>query len=202
MSDTRLLNWRLVVPDGGDPLLLLPAGDETAEGATVVERDPASLRSALRAGAFKGVVVADLSAWGRIDGTGSARLLETLAALPAEGGWIYASFPNRLRPSAKRGGLSLPDALRILRSAGYRAAAYVALPSQRRPAWLVPIARRSELDVFLRRMAFPYAPTRSPVISWIAARLMLAARVVALRAPHRFRVRLAPAYAVVARRSA
>jgi len=202
MNDTRLLNWRLVVPDDGHPLLLLPADGEVMSGATVLERDPRSLRAALQPGAFHGVVASDLSSWQHVDGKGAAGLLERLASVPPPGGWLYAAFPNPLvRP--RRGGLGVRKALRVVRAAGLEGAAgYVLLPSQRRPAWLVPVRRRAELDVFLRRMVFPYAPLSSPVGAWFAARALVAARFLALILPHRLRVRFAPAYAVVARRPA
>ena len=200
MSDTRLSNWRFVVPDDGDPLLLLPADGEARAGATVVERDARSLRAALQPGAFHGVVASDLSVWERIDGRGAAVLLRRLAEVPPPGGWLYAAFPNPLVRA--RGGLGLRKALRVLDAAGLDGAAYVILPSQRRPAWLIPVRRRAELDVFLRRMAFPYAPLRSPVAAWLAARALQVGRLLALVLPHRLRVRFAPAYAVVARRPA
>jgi hypothetical protein len=205
LVDARLENWRLVVPSEATSLLVLPASGgaaaaETIDGATVVEPDAEALRSV--AGSFEGVVAQDLAAWGAIEGEGAAALLERLAPMTAAGGWLYAAFPNSLIPRKPRG-LSLRRALRILRSAGFGdVAVYVALPDHRRPAWLVPVTRKAELNVFLRRMAFAYVPFGPPMVARAAARAMQAGRMVGLAAPHRLRVRLAPAYSIVARRTA
>lgn len=204
--DARLENWRLVVPEEAASMLVLPAagGAEAAAavpGATVVSPERTALTEALAA-RYDGVVIQDLAAWGALAGDGSAALLSRAAAAIRDGGWIYAAFPNAWVPRKPKG-LSLAKALRILRSAGLGdAAAYAALPDHRRPAWLVPVGRRAELDVFLRRMAFAYVPFGPPMVARAAAQVMQAGRKAGLAAPHRLRVRLAPAYALVARRTA
>jgi hypothetical protein len=203
MNQTRILNWQLVVPDEDAPLLLLPADGESVTGATVA--DPAALDGMLSAGAYHGVVVPDLGLWGEeVDG-GVASLLSSLATTPGEGGWLFAAFANRSFPGRgrKRRGLRLGRALKLLRAAGLEdVSVYVPLPSHRQPAWMVPVERREELDLFLRQMVFPYAPVRSRVLAWIATRAIQSGRRLALAVPHRVRVRFAPSYALIARRPA
>jgi len=202
MIDTRILNWQLVVPDEGAPLLLLPANGENVPGATVVALEPRSLEAALSGGLYHGVAAPDLGEWSAVGDGGSSSLLSRLAEVAAPGGWLFAAFANKRLPGrSRRRGLRLGKALRILRKAGLGdVAIYVPLPSQRQPAWLVPVERRDELDVFLRQMVFPYAPVASPVLSWMASRAIQGGRRAALAAPHRLRVRFAPSYALVARR--
>jgi hypothetical protein len=205
VTETRILNWQLVVPDEDAPMLLLPAGDETVPGATVVAPDPRSLDAALAPGSYHGVVAPDLGAWeGEFDG-GVASLLSRLAATPGPGGWLFAAFANRRFPrrTRRKHGLRLGRALKMLRAAGFDdVAVYIPLPSHRQPAWLVPVERRAELDVFLRQMVFPYAPVSSRLLSWFGSRAIQAGRRIALGAPHGLRVRFAPSYAIVARRAA
>jgi hypothetical protein len=205
LMDARLENWRLVVPNESSSLLVLPAeGGAVAAssllGATVLDPDAAALRS--MTGTYEGVVAQDLSAWGAITGEGAPALLSRLTTMTSADGWLYAAFGNALVPRKPRG-MSLRRALRILRSAGFGdVAVYAALPDHRRPAWLVPLSRKAELNVFLRRMAFAYVPFGPPRVARAAARAMQAGRMVGLAAPHRLRVRLAPAYSIVARRTA
>jgi len=202
MSETRILNWQLVVPDEAAPLLLLPANGESVPGATVVALDPSSLITALSDGPYHGVVAPDLGAWSDAGDVRPALLLSSLAAAAAPGGWLFAAFANKRIPRrSRRLGLRLGKALRLLQAAGLEnVAVYVPLPSHRQPAWLVPVERRDELDVFLRQMVFPYAPVASPVLSWMASHAIQGGRRAVLAAPHRLRVRFAPSYAIVARR--
>ena len=203
MTETRILNWQLVVPDEEAPLLLLPAKDETVPGATVVRPDPVSLDMALSAGPYHGVVAPDLGEWGADGNGGVSSLLSRLAGAAGPDGWLFASFANRRFPRKTRRthGLRLGKALKLLRRAGMeKVTVYIPLPSHRQPAWLVPVERRSELDVFLRQMVFPYAPVSSRILSWVVSRGIQGGRRIALAAPHGLRVRFAPSYAIVARR--
>jgi hypothetical protein len=206
MSETRILNWQLIVPDEEAPLLLLPAGDESVPGARIVPPDPRSLDDALASGPYHGVIAPDLGGWGDDGNGGAASLLSRLAAAaPEPDGWVFASFANRRFPrkNRRRQGLRLGKALKVLRSAGLAdVTVYVPLPSHRMPAWIVPVGRRQELDVFLRQMVFPYAPVSSRILSWLGSRAIQAGRRIALAAPHSLRVRFAPSYAIVARRPA
>ena len=203
MSDTRILNWQLVVPDEEAPLLFLPVNGERVSGAMVVE-DPGSLDDMLAPDTYHGVVAPDLGAWSGEEANASS-LLSRLAATAAPGGWLFAAFANRRFPrkGRRRKGLRLGAALRVLRRAGFAdVAVYVPLPSHRQPAWMVPVERREELDVFLRQMVFPSVPVSSPILSWVGTRAIQGGRRLALAAPHSLRVRWAPSYALVARRTA
>jgi hypothetical protein len=202
MMDTRILNWQLVVPDEEAPLLLLSANGESVPDANVIAPDALSLEVALSDGPYHGIAAPDLGAWSTRVGEDAPSLLSRLAATAEPGGWLFAAFANKsLRARSRRHGLRLGRALRVLKAAGLEnVAVYVPLPSHRQPAWLVPVERRAELDLFLRQMVFPYAPVASPALSWMASRAIQGGRRAALAAPHRLRVRFAPSYAVVARR--
>ena len=131
----------------------------------------------------------------------AAHLLADLAAAVAPGGWLCVGFPNRWYPGAplRAGSLSSGRAVRTIRRAGLTGAElYAALPEQRRAAFLVPLARRSEMDYMLRVLfdtSFP-AGGRGAVAS---RRILSVLRRVALAAP-RARQHFVPAYYLVARR--
>jgi hypothetical protein len=198
--DARLLNWRFVVPDEPDGLLLLPAGAEMLPGAVMPA--PGRLTRTLLDRHYPAVVVPDLAAWaphGRP--AGASRLLADLAATVAPGGWLCAGFPNRWYPAGpwRAGSTSLPAALRAVGRAGLAGAeVYAALPDQRRAAFLVPLARPAEMDHMLRVLfetSFPSGGRGAVAIR----RILSALRRAALAAP-RTRRHLVPAYYLVAQR--
>ncbi len=211
--DHRLLNWRFVVPGVPDGLLLLAAADEAGEVQGAVACDPGL--AALRAGPYPAVVVADLGRWaatgagagrrGRGRGAGGRELLAEAAGAVAPGGWLYASFANRLYPLRSRGGaaLTLAAAGRVLCGAGLRpSSAWLAFPDQRTTAYLVPAGGGPELEYFMRTFFFPYATGGSARKVRIRQRALTSMRGAALLAPARLRPRFAPAFAVVAERPA
>jgi hypothetical protein len=198
--DARLLNWRFVVPGEPDGLLLLSAGTETVPGAVTPGR--AALAQTLLDGCYPGVAVPDLAAWvpgGRR--TEASRLLATLAAAVAPGGWLCVGFPNRWYAAAplRAGSTSLTAALGAVRHAGLAAAeVYAALPDQRRAAFLVPLARPAEMDHMLQVLfetSFPSGGRGAVAFR----RILSVLRRVACAAP-RARRHLVPAYYVVAQR--
>jgi hypothetical protein len=201
--DARTLNWRFVVPDEREGLLLVPVDDERIPSAVVAESGPAGLAAALGRRPYPAVAAPDLG--GRV-GRGrpgeTGRLLARLCAAVAPAGWLYAGFANAWYPGApwRPGSLSLGTALRILRRSGLSdPEVYLALPSQRRPALLVPAARPAELGHVLDRLFVPYVPAE---LRFARARreLLTMFRSGAAVAPHGIRTRLAPAFSLVARR--
>ena len=202
--DARLLNWRLVVPSEPEGLLLLATAGETLPGAVCPRRDAAGLAAALDGRTWPAVVVGDLGAWGRLDGGGgAAAVLGRAAAAVAPGGWLYAGFANRLYPPSlpDRGALRAGAARRVLARRGLEpAAAYLAFPDQRCPAYLVGTADGAELEYFLRTLFFPHAAGASAWKARARQRLLAAGRTLALATPARLRPLLAPAYGLVARR--
>ena len=204
IQDARILNWRFVVPDEAHGILLLPASDETLDGAVMPERSPAGLRKALAAGPYPGVAVPDVGSWTGRSFPKPAELIETLSASVAAGGWLYAGFANVLYPGrpARPGALRLGAALHAMRRAGLDpVAVYLALPDQRCPAYLVPTRRGTELDFFLRNLFFPYAgPNGNGGVRARQSILRLMRRM-ALLSPPGLRLQVGPAFAVVAGRS-
>jgi hypothetical protein len=202
--DARTLNWRFVVPDEPEGLLLLPADDERLPSAVVAEPGPAGLEAALQRGPYPAIAAPDLGAWIARRRPGEAdRLLVRLCAAVAPGGWLCVGFANAWYPGApaRRGSLDVRTIYRVLRSSDMSLPeVYLALPSQRRPALLVPAARPEELDHVLRRLFLTYVP---PGSSWLTLRRQVlgALRRAALIAPHNIRARLAPAFCVVSRRA-
>jgi hypothetical protein len=200
-TDARLLNWRLVVPSEPDGLLLLAAAGETLPGAVCPARDAAGLAAALDGRSYPAVVVGDLGAWARLDGTGgAAALLGRAAAAVAPGGWLYAGFANRLYPAGlrDRGALRVAAARRALAAAGLEpVAAYLVFPDQRCPAYLVGTAGSAELDYFLRTLFFPHASASSALKARLEQRALTLARLAALATPPRLRPLFAPAYGLV-----
>jgi hypothetical protein len=203
--DARTLNWRFVVPDEPAGLLLVPVAGEHVPSAVVVEPGPAALDAALRGGPYPAIAVPDLAALLARRRPGEAgRLLARLCAAVVPGGWLCVGFANAWYPGApgRSGSLDVGVVKRALRcSSMSEAEVYLALPSQRRPALLVPAAWPEELDHVLRRLFLTYVPAGS---SWVALRRQILGllRRTALVAPHPIRCRLAPAFYVVARRSA
>lgn len=198
--DARLLNWRFVVPSEPDGLLLLPADGETLPGAVTVERDV--LTQPLPERRYPAVAVPDLAAWmphGRRNE--ASRLLTTLAAAVAPGGWLCVGFPNRWYAAAplRAGSLSLPAALGAVRRAGLAGPeVYAALPDQRKAAFLVPLARPAEMDHMLRVLfetSFPSGGRGAITFR----RILSVLRRAACAAP-RARRHLMPAYYMIAQR--
>lgn len=201
--DARTLNWRFVVPDEPEGLLLLPVGGERLESAVVAEPGPQGLASALANGPYPAVAALDLGGWAARGGQGlPGRLLARLCSAVAPAGWLCVGFANPWYPGApaRTGSLAPRTALRVLRRGGLTGAeVYLALPSQRRPALLVPAARPAELGHVLDRLFFPYVPAELR-LAMTRRELLAALRRGAAVAPHGLRIRLAPAYCVVARR--
>jgi hypothetical protein len=202
--DARPLNWRFVVPDEPRGLLQLRAGDERLEGAVSPERSAPALSTALRDGPYPAVVASDLAGWAGLERRGGAAdLLARLGDAVAPGGWLFAGFPNAWHPArpAPDGALGLGAARRIVgRSGLVMLDAYVALPDQRCPAYLVSIDRPAGLEYFLRHLFRPYAGSLSGWRAGLRRRSLSLMRAAALGLPHPVRLRLAPALGIVARR--
>lgn len=197
-TDARALNWRLVVPNEPEGLLLLPAGAETVPGA-VVAGEP--LFGGVSRRSYPAVAVPDLAVWATPGFPGPRALLASLSGLVAPGGWLCVGFPNRWFPAGglRNGSLSLRAALRTVRRAGLTDdEVYAALPNQRRAAFLVPLRRREEMDHMLRALfqtSFP-EPGRGTIALRSLLDLLRRAALVLPRARRSFM----PAYYVVAGR--
>jgi hypothetical protein len=202
--DARALNWRFVVPDEPRGLLLLPAEGERVEDAVSPEPSASALSAALREAPYPAVVAPDLAAWAGFERAGGAAdLLARLGDCVGPGGWLFAGFPNAWYPAhpAAAGSLGLGAARRILHRAGLGIVdAYLALPDQRCPAYLVSTEGPAELEYFLRRLFRPYAGSLSGWRAGLRQRSLSVMRRVALGLPHRLRIRFAPALGIVARR--
>jgi hypothetical protein len=202
--DARALNWRFVVPDEPRGLLLLPAGGERMEDAVSPELSASALSAALGDGPYPAVAAPDLAGWAGLERAGGAAgLLARLGDSVGPGGWLFAGFPNAWYPAhpAAPGSLGLGAARRILRRSGLGIdEAYLALPDQRCPAYLVSTGGPAELEYFLRRLFRPYPGSLSGWRAGLRQRSLSIMRMVALGLPHRLRVRFAPALGIVARR--
>jgi hypothetical protein len=198
--DARLLNWRFIVPSEPEGLLLLPGGAETVPGSVILSGSAPARTLPERH--YPAIAVPDLGAWVlRRRPSGAARLLTTLADAVAPGGWLCAGFPNRWYPAAplRAGSLSLVAAAGVMRRAGLDSPElYAALPDQRRPAFLVPLARPAEMEHMLR-VLFDVSFPSSGRGTLAFRRVLSAARRAALAAPHARRY-FVPAYYLVARR--
>lgn len=199
--DARLLNWRFIVPAEPTGLLLLPAGAETLPGAVTPGKDPSG-GPRLREPRYAAIAAPDLAAWLPRGRRGAAaRLLADLAAAVAPGGWLCAGFANRWYPVAplRPGSLSSARAVRTVRRVGLtEPQLYAALPGHRRAAFLVPLARRAEMDYMLRFLFQTCTPERGRgAVAF--RRILRALRRAALGTP-RARRHLVPAYYLVARR--
>ena len=148
-------------------------------------------------GSFALVAIEDLGAVGRRPGD----VFEEARRLCQPGGTVLVglkSGPRRPRlPAALRAALrdSLGD-VRPDRRDGSRSELLVALPSQRRPAFLLRATDRDPVRYFARRVAFAY---RQPNDSGVRMRLQQARSRIALAAPPRLAVRAAPGRLVVLR---
>jgi SAM-dependent methyltransferase len=157
-------------------------------------RAPAD-RAPLAHGSFALVAIEDLGTVGRPPGA----VIAEARRLCRPGGTVLvgvASGPRRPRlPAALRAALrdrhraAGPDG-----RDGRRGAVLVALPSQRRPAFLLRAADRDPVRYFVRRLAFAY---RQPNRSGVRVRLQQARSRVALAAPPPLAVRGAPGRLVV-----
>ena len=201
--DARPLNWRFVVPGEPEGLLFLPISGERLAGAIVPDRTTRALHEALDRGSFPAVAVPDVGSWARVLGSPSA-LIRRLAESVDRGGWLYAGFANALFP----GRPFAPGSLRpgsvhrcFEASDGWTVERFFPLPDHRCPAYLVPARRPQEMDYFLRNLFVPYAETGNRWVTRAVRRGLMAMRSTALASPGGTRVRLAPAIAIVARRS-
>jgi SAM-dependent methyltransferase len=148
-------------------------------------------------GSFALVAIEDLGAAGRAPGD----LIEEAQRLCGPGGTVlvgFASGPRRPRlPAALRRALrdSRGDA-RPGRRGGSGGEVLVALPSQRRPAFLLRATDRDPVRYFARRIAFAY---RKPNDAGVRMRLQQARSRIALAVPPPLAVRGAPGRLVVLR---
>jgi SAM-dependent methyltransferase len=148
-------------------------------------RAPAE-RAPFTDGSFALVAIEDLGAAGRPPGA----LIEEARRLCRSGGTVLVGLTSGPRrpclPAPLRG------ALRDARSDGRserRGEVLVALPSQRRPAFLLRATDRDPVRYFVRRVAFAY---RQPNDSGVRVRLQQTRSRVALAAPPPLAVRAAP----------
>jgi hypothetical protein len=201
MIDARTLNWRFVVPECPDRLLLLPVAGESVPEATMCATSAGELAAALREGPYGAVVAPDLTAWAARNHRPVRPLLEALGSALEPGGWLYVGF--RAVPSGATGRrLSHAAATRTLRDSGLETEeVYFALPSPACAAYLIPSTRTAELDHFLRTVFFPYAASDSAWRGRLRQVALAAGRRAALSAPGWLRLRLAPAFGLVAGRA-
>jgi hypothetical protein len=203
MPDARTLNWRFIVPDEPEGLLLLAVGDESTDSAVAARRDGAGDSPVLASAPFPAIAAADLPAWtGHGGRRESARLLAELCAAVEPGGWLCIGFANARYPGSPRWrrSLRLPAVRRVLRRSGMgEPDVYACLPDHRRPGLLVPLRRSAELDFVLRRLFLTYTSTDS---SWprLRRRVLGLMHDAAVLAPHRARAAFAPGYCLVTRR--
>jgi hypothetical protein len=202
--DARALNWRFLVPDEPEGLLLLRVADEELSGAVTPERTSSHLAAVLRAGSYPAVVAPDLGSWASLDGVGgSGRLLSSLASSVSPRGWLTIGLANPWYPihPFERGALGPRKAARILRSEGFGSiSSYLAFPDQRCPAYLLGSDGHAELDYLLDRLFLPYVGNARGLGARLKRRVIGVFRRAALLTPHRIRAALAPAALLVARR--
>jgi hypothetical protein len=205
VTDARALNWRYTVPTQRRRLLFLPVSEERFSNAVVPERSPKGIGGVLSGRRYATVVAPDVSAWRKVAGGRSSALVGRLADAVEPGGWLYIGFPNywyAARPM-RAGSLSLRSAVAAVLAAGLNEVEpYLALPDLRCPAFLIGAGRREELDYFLGQLFFPYSPANTGWGAVARGLLLPAAAALVKWAPHRPRVQLAPALALVARRPA
>jgi SAM-dependent methyltransferase len=153
-------------------------------------RTPAD-RAPFADGTFALVAIEDLDTAGRPPGA----LIMEARRLCRPDGTVLVGL--RLGPRRPRLPAALRGALRDARPAGRegrRGEVLVALPSQRRPAFLLRADDRDPVRYFVRRVAFAY---RQPNHSGVRVRLQQARSRVALTAPPPLAVRGAPGRLVV-----
>jgi hypothetical protein len=214
--DARPLNWRFVLPNSeAAGQLLLASENETLPGAISVslaaaKQNPegvgAFLDAAVTEGPYPNVVVSDLTGWSKALKTSPDELLARLAAAVRPGGTLFAGFGNRHYPTEPfaSGTMSLNRASKVLQAHEFTVAKqYVAMPDQRCPALLVPVSKSgAELAYVLRNVMFPYSDAKSKLKGRIKQIMLTVMKRGALMSPPVLRFRLAPAYAVVAVKSA
>jgi hypothetical protein len=205
--DARALNWRFVVPDEPEGLLLLPSADEAPRGAVVAPPSaPAALSSILDQGRFPAVVVPDLMRWARLTREGKPiALLARLAEAVVDGGWLCVGVSNPWYPGNAFSSTRLRPARakQLLLADGFRSVeAYLALPDLRCPAYLVGSDSGRELDHLMRHLFLPYVGSSRGLRSAVKVVGVRVMRRVALWLPVGVRTRFAPAVLFVAKRSA
>lgn len=214
--DARPLNWRFVLPDSEVAgQLLLATENETLPGAISVslaaarqnpEGISAFLDAAVTEGPYPNIVVSDLTGWSKALQISPQDLLNRLAAAVRPGGTLFAGFGNRHYPTEPFavGTLSLNQASKLLVSADFTVTKqYVAMPDQRCPALLVPVSKSgAELAYVLRNVMFPYTDATSKLKGRFKQLMLTVMKRGALMSPPVLRFRLAPAYAVIAVKSA
>lgn len=188
--DARALNWRFILPaEPADPMVLDLAA------ANIHGR----LADALTGAPWPALAVPDLTAW--TAGRPPRTVLRELAGAVAPGGWLCVGFCNRWLPGTVRGAIGVRAATSALHDAGlHLESVYLPLPDHRQPAFLIDARTRSQLDYVFRHTFLSYLPGGS-VSARLGRRLLVVVRILAVKAPHPVRVRLAPAYFVIARRS-
>jgi SAM-dependent methyltransferase len=177
--------------------LAVVVGPVVQAGAGWTAVRAAADRAPLADGSFALVAIEDLGTVGRPP----AALLEEARRLCRPGGTVLIGLESGPRhprlPAALRG--ALRDSRREARPDGRRGSrveVLVALPSQRRPAFLLRASDRDPVRYFARRVAFAY---RQPNGSGVRVRLQQARNRIALAAPPRLAVRGAPGRLVVLR---
>lgn len=189
--DARCLNWRFVLPGEPDGMVVL---DQT------VAARHSRVTDVLTGARWPAIVVPDLTVWSAT--VSPRRVLRDVAEAVAPGGWLCVGFLNRWFPGLGRGAIGLGAATATLEAAGLTATSlYLPLPDHRHPALLVDARHRGQLDYVFRHVFLTYLPGTS-ASTRASRRLLVAARRLAVVAPQPLRVRFAPAYYVIARRSA
>lgn len=190
VADARALNWRYLLPEEPDEPVVLDQAAAALHGR---------LSDALTGAPWPALAVPDLTAW--TADSSPRTVLRELATSVAADGWLCVGFPNRLLPGRSRGAIGLRAATSALSAAGlHREGVYLPLPDHRHPAVLVDARHPGQLDYVFRHTFLSYRPGTS-ASAWLGRRLLVVARTVAVRVPHSVRVRFAPAYVVIARRS-
>ncbi|HVL90645.1 MAG TPA: hypothetical protein VM841_10480 [Actinomycetota bacterium] len=197
IRDVRRMNWWYVLPPATGPVLLV--GDAAHMDAFSDPIIASGLDESLRAVAatrYGGIAVPDLDA---VFHAGPSEFdgLRTLMAAVEPGGWFYGGFSNR---PLRRKGLSLGRVRTLLHLAGMRDhRVFLAAPDHVTPAYLIPAARRAEMDFFLRMFFFPYsrASGTRAAVRRMALRFL---RVGTSVSPAWLRARVWPSVAVVARK--
>ena len=188
--DARALNWRFILPAEPEDPVVLDRGAAASHSR---------LADALTGAPWPAIVVPDLTVW--TVATSPRTVLRELAEAVTPDGWLCIGFPNRWLPRPSRGAIGVRAATSTLGAAGvHPESLYLPLPDHRRPALLVDAQHPGQLNHVFRHAFLSYLPGAS-VSAWLGRRLLVAARTVAIRVPQDVRVRLAPAYYVIGRRS-